>query len=67
MMDADRGLVFDASNQTVSECVRRWVEDFAKASLAPRTYPNYRFRYGSISSLRGGPFGFEAAFYAQCL
>jgi hypothetical protein len=67
MTDADRGLVFDASNQTVSECVRRWVENFAKASLAPRTYPNYRFRYGSISSLRGGPFVFEAAFYAQCL
>lgn len=66
MTDADRGLVFDASNQTVSECVRRWVEDFAKASLAPLTYPNYHFRYGSILS-RDGPFGFEAAFYAQCL
>ena len=44
MTDADRGLVFDASNQTVAEYMTRWLEDFAKANLAPRTYHNYRLQ-----------------------
>src|SRR5215217_9249400 len=44
MTDADRGLVFDASNQTVSGYMTRWLEDFAKANLAPRTYHNYKLQ-----------------------
>jgi integrase len=44
MTDADHGLVFDASNQTVSEYMTRWLEDFAKANLAPRTYHNYKLQ-----------------------
>ena len=44
MTDADRGLAFDASNQTVSEYMTRWLEDFAKANLASRTYHNYRLQ-----------------------
>jgi integrase len=44
MTDADRGLVFDASNQTVSGYITRWLEDFAKANLAPRTYHNYKLQ-----------------------
>src|SRR5215211_9475276 len=44
MTDADRGLVFDASNQTVSSYMTRWLEDFAKANLAPRTYHNYKLQ-----------------------
>jgi integrase len=44
MTDADRGLVFDASNQTVSWYMTRWLEDFAKANLAPRTYHNYKLQ-----------------------
>src|SRR5215207_9644359 len=44
MTDADRGLVFDASNQNVSEYMTRWLEDFAKANLASRTYHNYKLQ-----------------------
>src|SRR5829696_862212 len=44
MTDADRGLMFDASNQTVSWYMTRWLEDFAKANLAPRTYHNYKLQ-----------------------
>src|SRR5215203_3004520 len=44
MTDADRGLVFDASNQTVSGYMTHWLEDFAKANLAPRTYHNYKLQ-----------------------
>jgi len=44
MTNADRGLVFDATNQTVSEYMTRWLEDFAKANLASRTYHNYRLQ-----------------------
>src|SRR5215211_3832062 len=44
MTDADRGLVFDASNQSVSGYMTRWLEDFAKANLAPRTYHNYKLQ-----------------------
>src|ERR671929_2294737 len=44
MTDADRGLVFDASNQTVSDYMTQWLEDFAKPNLAPRTYHNYRLQ-----------------------
>lgn len=44
MTDADRGLIFDASKQTVSEYMVRWLEDFAKSNLAPRTYHNYRLQ-----------------------
>jgi len=44
MTDADRGLTFDASNQTVSRYMTRWLEDFAKGTIAPRTYHNYRLQ-----------------------
>jgi integrase len=44
MTDADRGLVFDTSNQTVADYITRWLEDFAKANLAPRTSHNYRLQ-----------------------
>jgi integrase len=44
MTDADRGLVFDASNQSVSEYMTHWLEDFAKANLASRTYHNYKLQ-----------------------
>src|SRR5215212_8103735 len=44
MTDADRGLTFDASNLTVSGYMTRWLEDFAKANLAPRTYHNYKLQ-----------------------
>ena len=44
MTDADRGLVFDATNQSVSEYMTRWLEDFAKANLASRTYHNYKLQ-----------------------
>src|SRR5215212_812620 len=44
MTDADRGLIFDATNQSVSEYMTRWLEDFAKANLASRTYHNYKLQ-----------------------
>src|SRR5215218_2067905 len=44
MTDADRELTFDAINQTVSEYIIRWLEDFAKANLEPRTYHNYKLQ-----------------------
>jgi integrase len=44
MTDADRGLTFDASNQTVSGYMTRWLEDFAKGTIAPRTYHDYRLQ-----------------------
>ena len=44
MTDASRGLTFDASNQTVSGYMTRWLEDFAKGTIAPRTYHNYRLQ-----------------------
>jgi integrase len=44
MTDADRGLVFDATSQSVSEYMTRWLEDFAKANLASRTYHNYKLQ-----------------------
>ena len=44
MADADRGLTFDAGKQTVGEYMKRWLEHFAKANLAPRTYANYRLQ-----------------------
>src|ERR687893_2660276 len=44
MTDAGRGLTFDASNQTVSGYMTRWLEDFAKGTIAPRTYINYRLQ-----------------------
>jgi integrase len=44
MTDAERGLVFDASNQSVSEYMTHWLEDFAKGHLAPRTYHNYNLQ-----------------------
>jgi integrase len=44
MTDADRGLIFDAINQSVSEYMTRWLEDFAKANLASRTYHNYKLQ-----------------------
>src|SRR5215211_1475792 len=44
MTDADRGLVFDATKQSISEYMTRWLEDFAKANLASRTYHNYKLQ-----------------------
>jgi integrase len=44
MSDADRGLVFDAGKQTIGEYMVRWLEDFAKAGLAPRSYHNYKLQ-----------------------
>src|ERR687897_993167 len=44
MTDADRGLVFDATNQSVSEYMTHWLEDFAKANLSSRTYHNYKLQ-----------------------
>src|SRR5829696_6391954 len=35
---------FDASNQTVSGYMTHWLEDFAKGTIAPRTYHNYRLQ-----------------------
>lgn len=40
----DQGFVFDAGKQTVGAYVVRWLEDFAKADLAPRTYHNYKLQ-----------------------
>ena len=44
MTDADRGLTFDPSNLTVSRYMTRWLEDFARGTLAPRTYHNYKLQ-----------------------
>ncbi|MBA3473500.1 MAG: hypothetical protein H0T57_09800 [Rubrobacter sp.] len=44
MADADRGLTFDAGKQTVGEHMTRWLEDYAKPKLAPRTYHNYKLQ-----------------------
>jgi len=44
MTDSDRGFVFDSANQTVGAYMVRWLEDFAKANLASRTYHNYRLQ-----------------------
>jgi integrase len=44
MTDADRGLVFDATDQTVAEYMTHWLEDFAKGHLASRTYHNYKLQ-----------------------
>jgi integrase len=44
MSDADQGFVFDAGNQTVGGYIVCWLEDFAKADLAQRTYHNYQLQ-----------------------
>jgi integrase len=44
MSDADQGFVFDAGKQTVGGYMVRWIEDFAKADLAARTYHNYKLQ-----------------------
>lgn len=44
MSEVDQGFVFDAGKQTVGEYMVRWLEDFAKADLAPRTYHNYNLQ-----------------------
>src|SRR5215217_5987395 len=44
MSDADQGFVFDAGKQSVGGYMVRWLEDFAKADLAPRTYHNYKLQ-----------------------
>jgi integrase len=44
MSDADEGFVFDAGKQSVGAYMVRWLEDFAKADLAPRTYHNYKLQ-----------------------
>lgn len=44
MSDADQGFVFDAGNQTVGVYIVHWLEDFAKADLAQRTYHNYQLQ-----------------------
>src|SRR5215207_6199003 len=40
----NRGFVFDAGKQSVGGYMVRWLEDFAKADLAPRTYHNYKLQ-----------------------
>jgi integrase len=44
MSDADQGFVFNAGKLSVGHYMVRWVEDFAKADLAPRTYHNYKLQ-----------------------
>jgi integrase len=44
MSEADQGFVFDAGKQTVGAYMVRWLEDFAKSDLAPRTYHNYKLQ-----------------------
>ena len=44
MSNADQGFVFNAGNQSVGEYMVRWLEDFAKADLAPRTYHAFSYR-----------------------
>jgi integrase len=44
MSDADQGFDFDAGKQSVGGYMVRWLEDFAKADLAPRTYHNYKLQ-----------------------
>ena len=44
MSEVDQSFVFDAGKQTVGEYMVRWLEDFAKADLAPRTYHNYKLQ-----------------------
>ena len=44
MSDADQGFVFDAGNQPVGGYIVHWLEDFAKADLAQRTYHNYQLQ-----------------------
>ena len=45
MSEADnQGFVFDAGKQSVGGYMVRWLEDFAKADLAPRTYHNYKLQ-----------------------
>ncbi len=44
MSDADQGFVFDAGKQAVGGYMVHWLEDFAKADLAPRTYHNYKLQ-----------------------
>jgi len=44
MSDADQGFVFDAGKQSVRGYMVRWLEDFAKADLTPRTYHNYKLQ-----------------------
>ena len=44
MSDADQGFVFDAGKQSVGGYMVHWLEDFAKADLAPRTYHNYKLQ-----------------------
>ncbi len=42
--EADQGFVFDAGKQSVGGYMVRWLEDFAKADLAQRTYHNYQLQ-----------------------
>src|SRR5215213_7032701 len=44
MSDADQGFIFDAGKQPVGVYMVRWLEDFAKADLAARTYHNYKLQ-----------------------
>jgi integrase len=44
MSDADQGFTFDSGKQSVGGFMVRWLEDFAKADLAPRTYHNYKLQ-----------------------
>src|SRR5829696_3044112 len=44
MSEVDPGFVFDAGKQSVGGYMVRWLEDFAKADLAPRTYHNYKLQ-----------------------
>ena len=41
MADRDKGLVFDAANQTLGEYLERWLKDSVKSSVRPVTFENY--------------------------
>jgi integrase len=41
MADADKGLVFDASNAKLSEYLDRWLNDSVRGSVRPVTHESY--------------------------
>ena len=44
MGDSDQGFAFDSGKQTCGAYMVRWLEDFARADLAPRTYHNCKLQ-----------------------
>ena len=43
--DRDSGLIFDAGNLTVGDCLGRWLEDSVRDSVECRTYESYVPKY----------------------